>query len=672
LVTNVAQYGVILDAGSSGTRLYVYKWKNPARNQNKTDSEDLHRLPKLKLKTSKKIHPGVSTFSQTVASVGNDHLQELVDVALAEIPKEKIPETPIFLLATAGVRFLPKPEQTALLEGICTWLKSNTQFELPDCGSHIKVISGETEGLYGWIAANYLLGGFDHPEGEDQKAGQNHHHTYGFLDMGGASAQIAFAPNSTEAEKHANDLKLVRMRHLDGTPAEYRVFTTTWLGFGANKARDRYIESLKEEFDQNVNELPDPCLPRGLRTTLEGEILASDAGQDGKSLIGTGDFSECLRKTHPLLGKDAPCNDDPCLLNGQHVPAIDFDTNHFVGVSEYWHTTHGVFGDKKDTFDLDMYQKSVKDYCTREWASIEHDLEGRSASPNRKAVDARQACFKASWLINMLYEGIGIPRIGLESGHGSNHTHSADHDQEGAFRPVNKIDDVELSWTLGKMVLYASGQVPAEGTPLPVGIGSNVESGTPVDFEEAGSVPLLPAVDGHEDDDDNLRAPSNHWSGLAAVIFLLILAGLLLRKPERRRKLMNIARRRRSSSSRRPVRTFPGMSLANKLLGRHPHAYERVMEEGDVPEFELGGGDSDDDDSSETSEGNRAGVASGLTTPRLTAFHDDLRPPSAFDRQGLSVRTDSRERIANVGRRSRAASPQRQKSSIMSPIEQEL
>ncbi len=194
---SAAQYGVILDAGSSGTRVYVYKWKNPARASKKASPEKLQRLPRLKLKEQKKIHPGVSTLAENVASVGPNHLQELVQVALDEVPDDKISETPIFLMATAGVRFLPKDQQTNLLQGICTWLQANTKFSLPDCGTHVQVISGETEGLYGWLAANYLLGGFDEPaDHEHGKDGKGSHHTYGFLDMSGASAQIAFAPNT--------------------------------------------------------------------------------------------------------------------------------------------------------------------------------------------------------------------------------------------------------------------------------------------------------------------------------------------------------------------------------------------------------------------------------------------------------------------------------------------
>jgi Golgi nucleoside diphosphatase len=668
-----AHYGVILDAGSSGTRVYVYKWKNPARTSRTTSIEDLHRLPKLKLKESKKIHPGVSTFANRPGAVGKEHLRELINVALNRIPKDKVAETPIFLLATAGVRFLPNSEQKALLAGICSWLQKETVFDLADCKQNVQVISGETEGLYGWIAANYLLGGFNHPQAEGP--GQGHHHTYGFLDMGGASAQIAFAPNATEAKKHADDLKLVRMRHMDGTPAEYKVFTTTWLGFGANKARERFVESLHEQYG-NANELPDPCLPMGLRTTLEGDPVEDAEPSDEQTLVGTGQFDECLRLTYPLLEKNAPCDDNPCLFNGQHVPAIDFNVNHFVGVSEYWHTTHGVFGGKDKAYDLETYQRSVMDFCSRDWSDIEADvLDKRKKSPEKKAEDARDACFKASWLINMLYDGIGIPRVGLEIPSGANTTFEPVKGYEDSFQPVNKIDGVELSWTLGKMVLYASGQVPSRGEPLPVGFGSNVPSGEPDDFENAGSIPLFPVsgMDGSEDDDDDdddddflHAAKSSHGAAFVIFVILIFLAVLLLRRPERRRRLFGFARRRKSGAGQKPSKPSRGFSLASKLFGRGSHQYERVMEEGEASEFELHGVESDETEHSDSSDGSGAPRASGLLTPRLQAgrFADELRPASALDRQGLVVRTESRERLAGVGRRSRAGSPQRQKSAL--------
>lgn len=317
------------------------------------------------------------------------------------------------------MRILEVLQQKALLKEVCDFAQSTTQFQLPDCDLHVQVIKGETEGLYGWIAANYLLGGFDQPDKHDH--GKSHN-TYGFLDMGGASAQIAFAPNATEAEKHANDLTLLRLRTIDGTTLEHKVFVTTWLGFGVNEARQRYVKALLESSDSK--ELPDPCLPSGLKidVTEKGKFLDAsvDDGEPKQKaaahLVGTGKFSECLHQTYPMLAKDKPCEEAPCLINGQHVPAIDFDINHFVGVSEYWHTTHEIFemGHKDKAYDFKTYQERVNEFCSQDWDKISHGIEKEKWGGKVDEEKAREVCFKASWIINMLHDGIGVPRVGIE------------------------------------------------------------------------------------------------------------------------------------------------------------------------------------------------------------------------------------------------------------------
>ncbi|KAL5601347.1 uncharacterized protein BROUX77_005596 [Berkeleyomyces rouxiae] len=651
-----SRYGVIFDAGSSGTRVYVYKWKDAHKALKEAGEKGSHALPKIKIEESKKVHPGVSSFAETPARIGPDHLKALVDVALSEIPKDKISETPVYLMATAGMRLLPDVQQKTLLDEMCSYFQKHTKFPIKDCSTQFQVIPGETEGLYGWIAANYLLGGFD----KHKDASTNSHGTYGFLDMGGASAQIAFAPNSTEAEKHADDLKLVRFRTLDGKPLEYKVFTTTWLGFGANKARDRYIEQLVSKYEDHPDGLPDPCLPKGLRMTSSGEILTSEKSKVSEPiLLGTGDFKNCLAETQPLLEKDAPCPDQPCLINGQHVPAIDFDVNHFVGVSEYWHTTHGVFGthdDDKDEYDFATYQDKVNKFCSQDWTDIESSLHARGKSLDEKTQDALQACFKASWLINVLYEGIGIPRVGLEK---SPHNVSID-----PFQPVNKIDGAEVSWTMGKMLLYAAGEVSASSpSALPVGFGSN-EAGIPADFEYAGSVET-PTSDGKS---NKAHPPSQSLSGM--LLFMLAIAAILfcLRKREYRSRVGAFFRgfigNRHFSSSPRKA-SPPGTSFIRRLLRTNSVPYERVLEEADVEDFELIDTDGNDSDASVSSMGGR-GPGS---LPRINLERQEGSPAARIDRRGMVVRTESREQLAlpqmlNAGRRSRTGSPTRNKSPL--------
>ncbi|KUI68947.1 Golgi apyrase [Cytospora mali] len=675
------RYGVVLDAGSSGTRLHIYKWKDPSRARKHASKQELSSLPKLhtEKKWTKKIKPGVSTFGENPTAVGPDHLKGLIHHALDVIPEDQVEDTPIFLMATAGMRLLPQAQQSALTSEICSYLQETTDFSLPDCDLHIQVIPGETEGLYGWIATNYLLGGFDRPEDHDHGKG---HNTYGFLDMGGASAQIAFAPNATEAAKHANDLKLLRLRTLDGERSEYRVFTATWLGFGVNQAREAYVNKLVEMYDPDVREIPDACLPKGLHITPAGEPV--DAAQSTDlTLLGTGDFTSCLRHTYPLLGKDAPCEDTPCLLNGQHVPAIDFDVNHFVGVSEYWHTTHGVFDKGDQAYDLKTYQNKVEDFCTQDWDTIvSTKVDARKKTDNVK--EAQEACFKASWLINVLHDGIGVPRLGLDHTPDVNASQSALEEAKGKgfldpFQPVDKIDGIEVSWTLGPMVLYAAGQTPPRNTDsLPVGFGSNV-NGIPADFNYAGSSWKMDDDD-DDDWDDTIEDLVDHAkpsksSSFLLFILVLLLVGYVFRKRERRTRFVNkfngfTGRWRKFGSPKKSGRGFSG--LTSKLFGRNTSHYERVIEEGEANQFELGDVDSDENEHSDSSDGSKLGKTSGLATPKLNLERFDSG--SVLDRGGLIVRTESRERLvppnlSSVGRsRSRAGSPTRLKSPLMTPL----
>ncbi|CCE34315.1 hypothetical protein E4U22_008800 [Claviceps purpurea] len=672
-----SQYGVILDAGSSGTRIYIYQWKHPIAAGENLSPENLRKLPMVKLKKSKKIHPGIATFVNDLTVVGHDHVQPLLDAALEEIPHHKIKSTPIYLMATAGVRLLPNFQQVELLQRVCAFLKVNANFHLPNCKEQVKVIAGETEGLYGWIATNYLLGGLDRPDEHSHGKG---HHTYGFLDMGGASAQIAFAPNVTEAERHANDLKLIRLRHLDGSSSEFQVFSASWLGFGVNKARSRYIQTLVESYyGDNANEIPDPCLPKGLRISAARQVSAEKHLNNADVLLGTGAFNECLRKTYPLLGMDKPCEEHPCLLDGKHVPAIDFEVNRFLGISEYWHATHGFFGKGGEAYDIATFQQKVIDFCGREWEAIQREILDRHKNPGKRIQDAQGACFKASWLMNILYEGIGIPRAGSEPIASSNANaipgtklDNAKHELSDPFQPIDTVRGVEVSWTLGKMVLYAAGQIRPGESKLPVGFGSNVASEVPPDFEHAGSSPLPAGSLTETHNFDEQQSRSSGSQAIYSALGLMVVIGLLVyvcRKPDRRRTIFKVVTSWGYQPGRKSRRRE---TLMSSLFGRRSANYERVLEEGDTAAYELDatqGWDHSHSDEGLLDRAISAELGTKKSLPRLES------PPvsSVMDRAGLAIRTESRERLStnvqmlNAGRRSRAGSPARLKSPFVVP-----
>ncbi|KAF7322297.1 F-box domain-containing protein [Mycena chlorophos] len=485
------RFGIVVDAGSSGSRVQIYSWRDPRTLDVRKGSPLAATLPKVEKGTRDgenwmfKVEPGISSFADKPEDIAN-HLRPLLAHARELIPPSLQHETPLFLLATAGMRLLTPEKQAALLQQTCNFLVHHSDFKIDapsdtgPCGSSIRIITGEEEGLFGWIAVNYLMDGFQ----ADQT-------TYGFLDMGGASTQIAFEPQSENVDDEM-DLIEVRLRLLGGEEINHKVFVTTWLGYGTNQARERYVGKAITEHEKGRGEngddvVHDPCLPADLELT-EHPVHLGPTNEHAKKthrLLGTGSFEQCMRKTASLLNNNSPCPDSPCLMNGVHVPTIDFSVSHFIGVSEYWYSSEHVFG-LGGPYDFVQYERAASQFCSRTWSDIigEHErsqhvhvgdgevekdgkiVEVGNWSDKVEVSRLQMQCFKAAWIANVLHDGIGMPRI-IDYG-GNNTTDgekvAAQAENKGLGRPtfqsVDTVGDIAISWTLGKMVLEASKEVP--------------------------------------------------------------------------------------------------------------------------------------------------------------------------------------------------------------------
>lgn len=129
-----------------------------------------------------------------------DYFTPLLTFAMDHIPPDKVKETPLFILATAGMRLVESEKQKAILDHLLESVNRNFDFLFPE--GNLEVISGRQEGIYQWLAINYVLGKFHHKERQEmvvmdyntEENGENvvfRPPTVGAIDMGGASMQIA-------------------------------------------------------------------------------------------------------------------------------------------------------------------------------------------------------------------------------------------------------------------------------------------------------------------------------------------------------------------------------------------------------------------------------------------------------------------------------------------------
>jgi len=129
---------------------------------------------------------------------------------------------------------------------------------------------------------------------------------------------------------------------------KYKIYVTTFLGYGANKVFDKYIDRIVEIARQSqsaytsslvINDAD--CLPRGY-------TMSSTRNNQTIHLTGEGDFLNCAKQLVTLLNLNATCPKRPCSFNGVYQPEINYRAQDFYGFSEFWYTMQGLY-DKRQS-----------------------------------------------------------------------------------------------------------------------------------------------------------------------------------------------------------------------------------------------------------------------------------------------------------------------------------
>uniref|UniRef100_A0AAY4E865 nucleoside diphosphate phosphatase n=1 Tax=Denticeps clupeoides TaxID=299321 RepID=A0AAY4E865_9TELE len=139
------QYGIMFDAGSTGTRIHVFTFLLEPRE-----------APKLAHEAFKAIKPGLSAYADEPEKCSKG-LMELLEVAKENIPEEDRKMTPLVLKATAGLRLLPGEKADHLLNKVREVFDRSPFLSREDS---VSIMDGTDEGrLYSLIFLLVLLKG---------------------------------------------------------------------------------------------------------------------------------------------------------------------------------------------------------------------------------------------------------------------------------------------------------------------------------------------------------------------------------------------------------------------------------------------------------------------------------------------------------------------------------
>ena len=128
----------------------------------------------------------------------------------------------------------------------------------------------------------------------------------------------------------------------------HRVYIDTYLGYGANEARNRYISQLVHEHLGSSNStrrhrvVGDPCLP------LHRHENVSTAGGVVTTLIGRGNYTACRNAVLPMVSRNSSelddCIEKNCSVKQFLRPSLPYEMLSFYGTSEFWYSMHDVLG----------------------------------------------------------------------------------------------------------------------------------------------------------------------------------------------------------------------------------------------------------------------------------------------------------------------------------------
>ncbi|NXN80127.1 ENTP8 diphosphohydrolase, partial [Bombycilla garrulus] len=424
------KYGMVFDAGSSHTSLFVYEWDSDKENDTGVVSQTF---------SCDVQGQGISSYANNPPEAGNS-LRECLDKALQVIPAEKQRDVPAYLGATAGMRLLREQNSSATEQVLAEVAK--TMQEYPVAFKGARILTGEEEGAYGWITINYLLDSFTkyspkahtwlRPEAAN---------IFGALDLGGASTQITFMPEgSVLSQNEASEFTLYGY--------SYNIYTHSYLCYGQNEMLKRLAKELivanfckvrGEKYLHGAAPRQQSSLGQRHAGSLKLVCLCGRGNEVKQSenytvtLEGRGNASGCLAALRKLFNFSACGQSQDCTFDGVYQPPL---RGQFIAFSAFYYNFN--FLNLTEAQPLAVVREAIEELCTRSWEDLS------SSYPKENLNRLPKYCANANYILILLLDAYKFNETTWNN----------------IFFQM-KAGSADMGWTLGYM-LNLTNMVPAE------------------------------------------------------------------------------------------------------------------------------------------------------------------------------------------------------------------
>ncbi|OAP15563.1 hypothetical protein AXX17_AT1G14820 [Arabidopsis thaliana] len=383
-------YSVIIDAGSSGTRIHVFGyWFESGKPVFDFGEEHYASL---------KLSPGLSSYADNPegASVS---VTKLVEFAKGRIPKGKLKKSDIRLMATAGMRLLDVPVQEQILDVTRRVLRSSG-FKFQD--EWATVISGTDEGIYAWVVGLLPIT-----------------HLVRLV--------VTFVPSEHVPPEFSRTISYGNV--------SYTIYSHSFLDFGQDAAEDKLLESLQNSVADSTGDgiVEDPCTPKGYiydthsQKDSSGFLSEESKFKASLQVQAAGDFTKCRSATLAMLqeGKEN-CAYKHCSIGSTFTPNIQ---GSFLATENFFHTSKFFgLGEKEWLSEMIL---AGKRFCGEEWSKLKEKY------PTTKDKYLHRYCFSSAYIISMLHDSLGV----------------ALDDERIKYASKAGKENIPLDWALGAFIL---------------------------------------------------------------------------------------------------------------------------------------------------------------------------------------------------------------------------